>query len=90
MMHDEIAGNPGSAALLARAQTLIGTELREVEQLFLNEVVSRHPFVREVLGHMTGYRGKRLRPVLLLLSAQACGGIEQSHLVLAAVWIRPG
>jgi octaprenyl-diphosphate synthase len=85
MMYDEIAGNPGAATLLARAQALIGTELREVEQLFVNEVASRHPFVREVLGHIAGYRGKRLRPMLLLLSAQACGGIEQSHLVLAAV-----
>lgn len=85
MMYDEIAGNPGGAALLARAESLIGTELREVEQIFLNEVTSRHPFVREVLGHMAGYRGKRLRPMLLLLSANASGGIEQPHLVLAAV-----
>ena len=85
MMHDEIAGNPGSTALLARAHALIGSELREVEQLFQNEITSRHPFVREVLGHMAGYRGKRLRPMLLLLSAHACGGVEQPHLVLAAV-----
>jgi octaprenyl-diphosphate synthase len=85
-MHEEITGNTtGSAALLARVQTLIGRELREVEQIFLNEISSRHPFVREVLEHMAGYRGKRLRPMLLLLSAQACGDIEHPHLVLAAV-----
>jgi octaprenyl-diphosphate synthase len=85
MMHEEIARNTGSAALLARVQDLIGTELREVEQFFLDEVTSRHPFVSEVLEHMAGYRGKRLRPVLLLLSGLACGGLEQPHLVLAAV-----
>src|SRR5258708_14033898 len=85
MMHEEIARNTGSAALLARVQELIGSELHEVEQFFLDEVTSRHPFVSEVLEHMAGYRGKRLRPVLLLLSGLACGGIEQPHLVLAAV-----
>jgi len=74
-MYEEIAGHTGSAALLARVQTLIGAELREVEQIFQNEIASRHPFVREVLTHMAGYRGKRLRPVLLLLSALAAGGI---------------
>ena len=85
MMHEEIAGNTSSAALLVRIQALIGTELQEVEQIFLNEIAGRHPFVREVLNHMAGYRGKRLRPILLLVSALACGGIEQQHLVLAAV-----
>lgn len=85
MMHEEIAGNTGSAALLARVHALIGTELRDVERLFLDEIESRHPYVREVLEHMAGYRGKRLRPVLLLLSALACGEIDEPHLVLAAV-----
>ena len=34
MMHEEVAGNTGSAALLARVEALIGAELREVERLF--------------------------------------------------------
>ena len=84
-MHEEIAGNTGSAALLARVYDLIGSELREVEQILESEIDSRHPFIREVLEHIAGYRGKRLRPTLLLVSAMACGGIEQPHLVLAAV-----
>jgi octaprenyl-diphosphate synthase len=85
MMHEEIAGNAGAKVLLARVQDLIGHDLREVEQVFLAEIESGHPFVGEVLAHLTSYRGKRLRPMLVLLSAQACGGIEQAHLVLAAV-----
>ena len=85
MRHEEIAGDTGAAVLLARVQALIGQELQQVEQFFLDEVSSRHPFVREVLGHMAGYRGKRLRPVLLLVSALACGSIDEPHLVLAAV-----
>lgn len=84
-MHEEMAGNAESQALMARVQDLIGNELREVEQVFLAEVSSRHPFIREVLAHLTSYRGKRLRPILTLLSAQACGAIEHAHVVLAAV-----
>ncbi len=85
MMHEKIAGDTGSADLLARVQALIGTDLQQVERIFLEEIGSRHPYVGEVLEHMAGYRGKRLRPILLLLSALACGGIERPHLVLAAV-----
>lgn len=85
MMHEEIAGNTGATAILARVQALVGNDLREVEQILLKEIASRHPFVREILGHISGYRGKRLRPILLLLSALACGGIEEPHLILAAV-----
>jgi octaprenyl-diphosphate synthase len=84
-MQEEIAGNTGAAALLERVNALVGGELREVEQILLAEIANRHPFVREVLAHLTSYRGKRLRPMLMLLSALACGGIEQAHLVLAAV-----
>lgn len=85
MMHEGISENAGARELLARVQELVGRELREVEGTFLAEIESRHPFVREVLGHLTSYRGKRLRPTLMLLSALACGGIESAHLVLAAV-----
>ncbi|MFN0054016.1 MAG: polyprenyl synthetase family protein [Planctomycetales bacterium] len=85
MMHEETAANAGVKALLARVQELIGDDLREVERVFLAEIASRHPFVQEVLAHLTSYRGKRLRPMLVLLSALACGGIEPAHVVLAAV-----
>ncbi len=74
-----------SSDLLAQAHELIGVALRDTEQVFLKELESREPFVREVLGHLMTYRGKRLRPMLLLLSAQAAGGIQHGHPVLAAV-----
>ena len=85
MKREKIIGDSDAAQLLARVHSLIGNDLREVERIFLAEIGSRHPFVVEVLEHMAGYRGKRLRPMLLLLSALACGGIDHPHLVLAAV-----
>lgn len=71
--------------LLSQVHATIGEDLCEVEQIFMRELETRHPFVREVLSHLTSYRGKRLRPILLLLSAEAAGGIEEAHRVLAAV-----
>ncbi|QDT99471.1 polyprenyl synthetase family protein [Gimesia aquarii] len=71
--------------LLARVEELIGDELEQAERVFLNEVNSKHPYVHDVLQHITRFQGKRLRPILLLLSAAASGGIKESHFVLASV-----
>ncbi len=69
----------------ARVDELIGLELQEVEEIFLLELESCNPYVTDVLAHVTRFRGKRLRPMLLLLSASATGGITHEHKVLAAV-----
>jgi octaprenyl-diphosphate synthase len=44
-----------------------------------------HPGIDEVVGHVGHYRGKRLRPALLLLVARACGRVTAAHHVLGAV-----
>lgn len=70
--------------LLARVEELIGGELEQAERVFLSEVSSKHPYVHDVLQHITRFQGKRLRPILLLLSAAATGGVNDSHFVLAS------
>lgn len=84
-MQDELAKQTRSSGLLARVEAVIGSHLRETETIFFRELESREPFVRNVLSHLTHYRGKRLRPILLLLSAEAAGGVTSAHPVLAAV-----
>jgi octaprenyl-diphosphate synthase len=74
-----------SQPLLVRVQQLLGTHLREMEAAYDRELEARHRYVAEVLEHLTFYRGKRLRPILLLLAAQACGRIDPGHHTLAAV-----
>lgn len=64
---------------------LIAAELAETEQIFAHELGSRYAFVNSLVEHVAGYRGKRLRPALLLLTAKAVGGVRHEHLVLAAV-----
>ncbi len=63
----------------------IGPDLEEAERVFAAELASRFPFVQGLVEHCADFRGKRLRPTLLLLSARACGGVRPEHPTLAAV-----
>ncbi|QEH35062.1 Octaprenyl-diphosphate synthase [Aquisphaera giovannonii] len=63
----------------------IRDELAEAERIFRRELESRFPFVQQLVDHCGDYRGKRLRPALLLLSGRACGAVTGAHPVLAAV-----
>lgn len=58
--------------------------LADVEEVLLRELASNHPFVDRLLKHGFRFGGKRLRPALLLLSGQACGGLKSEHLLLGA------
>lgn len=63
----------------------IATELVQAEQIFQSELDTKAPFVKDLMTHLAHYRGKRLRPTLLLLTAKACGSIQAEHPMLAAV-----
>jgi octaprenyl-diphosphate synthase len=63
----------------------IAAELVEAEKVFAAELASRHPFVQHLVEHCADFRGKRLRPALVLLTAKASGEIKPDHAVLAAV-----
>jgi octaprenyl-diphosphate synthase len=80
-MSEHVAGQ----GLPARVQGFIGNELEDVERIFCDELESSYPYVADVLAHVSRFRGKRLRPMLLLLTASSLGEINQSHKVLAAV-----
>ncbi len=78
--------------LLARNGNLINDlyrpiahDLEKVEQILAKTLSSSRPGVYHILRHLEHYRGKRLRPTLLLLTAHACGDVTHEHHVLAAV-----
>ena len=71
--------------VLTAVEQAIGAELLEAEKILAEELHSDNPYVSDILQHSTRFRGKRLRPMLLLLAAKAAGGIRQDHKVLAAV-----
>ena len=63
----------------------IAADLEEVERVLARVLRNRHARVVPVVDHVRHYRGKRLRPVLLLLTARACGKVGPAHHVLGAV-----
>src|SRR3954468_25077005 len=63
----------------------IAKDLEEVERILADSVASPRPGVGRLVEHLRHYRGKRLRPALLLLTARACGRVTPAHHVLGAV-----
>jgi octaprenyl-diphosphate synthase len=63
----------------------VARDLEEVERILARTLKSRYARAAEVVDHVRHYRGKRLRPVLLLLTARACGRVTPAHHVLGAV-----
>jgi octaprenyl-diphosphate synthase len=63
----------------------VASELEAAERLLRQELSSDNPFVDRLVKHGFRLGGKRMRPALVLLSGQACGGIRPEHLPLAAM-----
>ena len=63
----------------------IARDLEEMERVLAQTLKSSRPGVANLIEHLGHYRGKRLRPALLLLTAQACGRVTPAHHTLAAV-----
>jgi octaprenyl-diphosphate synthase len=66
-------------------KNLTDTEAKAVDQLIINELSSDVVLINQMGHYIVGNGGKRLRPMLLLLAAKALGGINDKHLILAAV-----
>jgi octaprenyl-diphosphate synthase len=81
-MSPVLSAPPRSSALLYGP---IARDLEAVERVFADTIASPQPALARMLEHLTHYRGKRLRPTLLLLTAKACGRVTPAHHVLGAV-----
>lgn len=79
--------SPPAAAttLMASLSDCIGDELRAVDRVFAEELSSDLPCVNVLVRHLSRFRGKMLRPILLLLSGRASGKLTDAHITLAAV-----
>jgi octaprenyl-diphosphate synthase len=63
----------------------ISGDLEEVERILADTLEKPPAYVARLVTHLRHYRGKRLRPALLLLTARACGRVTPEHHILAAV-----
>ncbi len=63
----------------------IQPQLESVDKLFTRELASDLECVNSLVKHVSRFRGKMLRPTLLLLSGKACGELTAAHVTLATV-----
>ncbi len=76
---------PKMTSALAPLFVPIEQALAEVECRLKSELQHPNPFIHELAQRSFRLGGKRLRPALLLLTAQATGEIHDAHHTLAAV-----
>ncbi|HEY7088098.1 MAG TPA: polyprenyl synthetase family protein [Tepidisphaeraceae bacterium] len=63
----------------------IAMELAAVDRRFHDELGSEIKCVNSLVAHVSRFRGKMLRPTLLLLAGKACGELSDAHVTLATV-----
>jgi len=64
---------------------VVDPEFKAVNQLIINSLSSHVPLVEEIANYLIDAGGKRLRPLLVLLSSKALGYQRNEHIKLAAV-----
>ena len=62
----------------------VAADIAEADRIFHHALAEYRSPVAPLVAHLKHYRGKRLRPALLLLTAKACGGVTPAHHILAA------
>ncbi len=72
-------------ATLATLTECIAPQLKAVDRLFTSELQSQIECVNVLIRHVSRFRGKMLRPCLVLLSGRACGELSESHVTIATV-----
>ena len=70
---------------LTRVAEVVRQELDEVESRIITQAASFDPAVEGYVSYAIGGRGKRLRPLVALLSGGAVGSITSEHVDLAVI-----
>ncbi len=64
--------------------TPVLADIVESDRIFAETLANHRSPVAPMIRHLRHYRGKRLRPALVFLSARACGPVAPAHHILAA------
>lgn len=70
---------------LAQLYDPVRDDLEQSVRIFREALCSEYESVARLYAHVERFRGKQIRPALLLLAARACGEVRPAHHVLAAV-----
>lgn len=69
---------------LETARALVAHEFEQLKQLILDNINSNIRLVDDLSNHIFKSGGKRIRPLLLLLTGKACHKLEYNHVLSAA------
>lgn len=79
------AANLATGGAIAQVTESVQVQLDEVETRIRQQAAEFDPAIEGYVTYAIGGRGKRLRPLVALLSGGATGGITSAHLDLAVV-----
>ena len=82
---DARANNAARSDDFLRIRDLVAADMAKVDELIARELHSDVVLINQIGQHIIHSGGKRLRPMLVLLSARACGYKGCDHHTLAAV-----
>jgi octaprenyl-diphosphate synthase len=81
--------NPPTGIRSAKGPALplshVAHDLAEVDRVYDEALLPFRQRFGPIVQHLKHYRGKRLRPALLLLTGHACGTVTRAHHILGAV-----
>ncbi len=81
----EAATSLNSAYTLEDLQNLTGSDMQRVNQVISDHLASEVVLINQLSQHIILSGGKRLRPMLVILGARACGYQGEDDALLAAV-----
>jgi octaprenyl-diphosphate synthase len=70
---------------LESIRTLVKDDLQAIDRFIISELESNIPMIKEIIEYVLTCGGKRIRPLILLLSAKTLHASSQKYIDLAAV-----
>lgn len=74
-----------STDIISTLRAPVASDFAKMNQLITDELFSDVPLIQQIARYIVKSGGKRLRPLLVLLSAKACGYDGDEHIELATV-----
>jgi octaprenyl-diphosphate synthase len=80
-----VIADPSDSPDIQHVFDLCEAEMSAVDKLIRESLDSNVVLIRQIAEYIIGSGGKRLRPMLVILAARACGYQGQSHITAAAI-----
>lgn len=82
---NDFAANKANLMDIDSIRTLLDSDMLSVDKLIQQQLHSDVALINQISGYIINSGGKRLRPLLALLAARACGYEGDKHLHVAAI-----